>query len=171
MVRGFKNKEQSIFWTIAFAMVFSFLLLIQLTITMKLKPIPIFLDDASYEPSIVFKILEIEENSKYYLLEGYAFDPQNRVQYENYVSGPGESHQINSSIFIKDENQALVFYTSPISIQGIFDEEGRSVHYAGFHAKIVKNDIPQDWDGIIGVFIENEGNLSYTSQTLELNYE
>lgn len=171
MVKGFKNEERGFYWTIAIAMVFSFLVLIQLTISMKLKPISIVLDDARYDASIVFKIVKIEETEEFYLLEGYAFDPFSRVQYNNYVSGFGESYRVDSSIFIKDENQALVFYTSPIAIQDVFDKDGRSVHYTGFHAKIVKKSVPQNWDGSVGVIIDNEGAFSYTFQTLESNHE
>lgn len=171
MFKVLKNEKMNFYWTIASALVFLFLVLIHFTIEAKRTPVSMEIDGAAINDSIVFEILKVEENYDYFIIEGYAYDPQRIIQYYNYVSGFGESYPVNSSIFIKDEEGVLVFYTSPISIQGIFDKNGKSVHYTGFHAKVKKAEVQSNWDGSIGVLIDYEGELSYTIRRLVISHE
>lgn len=164
--------KRNVYWTIAMVLVFLFVFILYVSINIKLTPSLIDLEDVRYDPSIVFRITKIEETHEYYRLEGFAFDPNNIVQFSNYITGPGESYRVHSTLFLSGNNETRAYFTSPISIPGLSDGDGRNIHYTGFYAKIVKSAIPHGWDGSVGILIENEEESSFAKlPMMEINHE
>lgn len=164
--------KRNIYWTIAFALVFSFVIIIQFVVMIRHSPMRVFVEEEYFDDAIVFRITKVEETTDYYIVEGYAYDPRSITKYVNYVSGSGESYPVDLLIFLSGSNQDLAYFTSPISVPGIIDEELRSVHYTGFHTKIAKNLIPNRWDGKIGVILEKDNQITFSKlDEIGVNHE
>lgn len=135
------------------------------SIKLRLNATRIDINKFDRNTDIVLEIVQIYSDEKNIYIEGYSYKKGTFKEYDNYVSGKGESYIINNNLILKIEDNYLTVLTTPKYIDGIYDESMNSISYSGFISIIDKSLINEPFElGVIhdnGEYIIIDGEFNY----------
>jgi len=169
MLNSFIQKIRKYPFVILISAISIIVLTLYLYIEIRLLPKQINLDGTIQNNNIVFGITNVYTDRRFVYIEGYAYDSNSLIEYDNYISGKGMSYLINNSLFLVSKDSFIEILTTPKSLPNIIDENMLNVGYSGFISKIDKKYIENEFK--IGVFINLNNSRTYRILNESFIYE
>lgn len=140
-------------------------LLVYFVIDLKKSPKRIEIDHLMLDNEIKYDF-DIEQDGSKWTIQGYAFHPDNLIDFENYISGSGRSYKIDTKVILQGEDDVFALYTSPLyrkdAVVNDFDF-GR----AGFYSEYKVDQLPKE-KLRLGFIVEvnNEQHIVWSSEVI-----